>query len=269
MSASLSVSGLRLGYRGQEPVLAVDALELAGRELLCMVGPNGGGKTTLLRCLAGLMPPRAGSVLLDGAPLYGRGALPRRARARQIAVVLTDAVVPAYLRVAELVALGRLPYAGTSRTTADDRRAVARALAQTGAEALADRPVGQLSDGERQRVLVARALAQQPRMLLLDEPAAHLDPPHQTALFVLLRDLIAQEIVDQVLVATHHLHLALHISDRLLLVADGAVCPGSAAELTADGALEHAFLDSGPATGSGHPRLWLDARRGWFVPGSG
>ncbi len=257
----ISARELRLGYRrGPDIVSGIDANIRKG-ELLCIIGPNGGGKTTLLRSLSGLLRPRSGRVLLEGHTLYGRGALDRRRRARTIAVVLTHHVTPAYLRVRELVSLGRLPYRDSPR---DDTMAIDRALDQSGITSLAGRPVGELSDGERQRVMVARALAQEPRILLLDEPAVHLDPPHQSELFLLLRDLAGEEIIESVAIATHQLHLALHFSDRLLLVAGGTVETGSPEEFLRRNRLELAFND-----GTEHHRLALDPHRGWFVPAVG
>mgnify|MGYP001212867543 CR=1 FL=1 len=257
--------GLELAYRGGPTVVVADRLELPDGELVSLVGPNGGGKTTLLRSLAGLLPPRAGTVTIGDRPVYGRRGLSRRDRARLLSVVLTDSVAPAYLRVRELVAMGRLPYQRlVGRESSDDRRAVDRALAQTGTAHLAGRPAGRLSDGERQRVMIARALAQEPEMLLLDEPAAHLDPPHQTALFQLLDTLVRDGIVSTAVIATHHLHLALHFSPRLVLVAGGSVHPGAAADLLESGALEEAFLRDLPPATAAESRL--DPRRGWFVP---
>ena len=108
-------NGLHLGYRSSPAVLRDADAEVRAGELLCIIGPNGGGKTTLVRSLAGLLPPRRGSVQLSGVSLYGRHGLDRRERAQTIAVVLTHTVAPAYLRVHELVELGRLPIpAGTA-----------------------------------------------------------------------------------------------------------------------------------------------------------
>lgn len=261
-SALIAARDLHLGYRSSPEVLRNAQAEVRAGELLCIIGPNGGGKTTLVRSLAGLLPPRNGTVALAGVSLYGRRALDRRERARTIAVVLTHSVAPAYLRVHELVELGRLPYR-RMRTT--DAEVVSRVLAQSGITHLADRPVGELSDGERQRVMVARALAQEPRILLLDEPAVHLDPPHQSELFLLLGGLVREGIIESVAIATHLLHLALYFSDRILLVADGGVVTGTASELLADGRLEAAFAGA-PSAADGSIPLALDAERGWFLP---
>ena len=250
----LEVRDLQVGYPRGPVVLRVDCEALHNDEIVSLVGPNGGGKTTLLRTAAGLLAPRTGSVSMLGDPIYGRGALPRGERARRAAVVLTDSVHAAYLTGRDVVELGRIARPGSR---AEHRVAVERALVFAGARKYAERRLGSLSDGERQRVMLARALAQEPRMLLLDEPAAHLDPPHQTALFQLLRCLIDDGVIAAAAVATHHLHLALHFSDRLFVVNE-TVLAGAPDDLVQSGALAAAFE---PDDG-----VRLDPERGWFVP---
>ncbi|MFW5826838.1 MAG: ABC transporter ATP-binding protein [Alkalispirochaeta sp.] len=263
--APVLIRNVTVSYPGGPTVLTAEKLSIRGGALTSLVGPNGGGKTTLLRCMAGFLPPSSGSVTLSGASVYGRGALSRRRRARILSVVLTDRIAPAYLRVEDLVALGRIPYRSVIGTSdAGNDAAVYHAMEQTEVTHLARRSVGRLSDGERQRVMIARALAQEPQILLLDEPAAHLDPPHQTALFQLLHRLVSEGIVTSAVVATHHLHLALHFSHELVLVGGGAIRTGTPQELLDTGNLERAFLhgfggDEGPI---------LDRTRGWFVPSS-
>ena len=279
--ACIEVQDVELAYRRGPRILRLDEAIVGNGEVVSVVGPNGGGKTTLLRCIAGLMPPRRGSVRLDGRDIYGRGALSRRERARAAAVVLTDVVAPAYLHVDEIVSLGRLPHLSpVRRSNAVEAREVREAMAATGVSHLAGRFVGEVSDGERQRVMIARALAQRPRVLLLDEPAAHLDPPHQTGLFLLLRDLVARGAIRSAVLATHHLHLAMHFSDSLLVVYRGGAQSGTSEELTRTGAIERAFGADAPAMGlspqthtpSGRPTprddLRFDPQRGWFIPRS-
>ncbi len=256
---------LKLSYPGGPPVVSTGVLSIHAGVLTSLVGPNGSGKTTLLRCIAGFLPPTEGSVELAGTPVYGRGALSRRQRARVLSVVLTDRVAPAYLRVEDLVALGRIPYRSLfGAADSQDEHAVRHAMEQTGVTHLSQRTVGRLSDGERQRVMIARALAQGPQILLLDEPAAHLDPPHQTTLFQLLYRLVSEGIVTSAVVATHHLHLALHFSHELILVGGGSVRPGTPQDLLDSGDLERAFLHG---LQGDHAPL-LDRTRGWFIPNS-
>ena len=254
MAPLVEIRDLKVGYPRGPVVLRVDRETLQHGEIVSLVGPNGGGKTTLLRAAAGLLVPRSGMVSMLGDSIYGRGALPRGERARRAAVVLTDAVHAAYLTGRDVVELGRIARPGSQT---EHRAAVERALVFAGAHEYAGRRLGSLSDGERQRVMLARALAQEPRMLLLDEPAAHLDPPHQTALFQLLRCLIDDGVISAAAIATHHLHLALHFSDRLFVV-NRTVFAGVPGELVHSGALAAAFE---PDDG-----VRLDPDRGWFVP---
>ncbi|MFP4302145.1 MAG: ABC transporter ATP-binding protein [Alkalispirochaetaceae bacterium] len=277
MSApTLRVRNLTLRYRKGPVVLELQDAAVPPGELVAMIGPNGGGKTTLLRTMAGLMPPRGGEVLLNRRPLYGSDALSRRERSREIAVVLTGTLAPGYLRVEELVDLGRIPYhgffsRGESRSGEQgriDARAVREAMETVGVDHLAHRRVGSLSDGERQRALIARALAQEPHIMLLDEPAAHLDPPHQTQLFLLLNRLISEGVIASALVATHNIHLALHFATTLFIVADGGVTIGDPCSLLDGGELDRAFLNRTPdgTTSRSHPEVELDRTKGWFIP---
>lgn len=217
---------------GERAVLAgVDALFRAGR-VTVILGANGAGKSSLLKALAGLLPPSRGGVLLADRPV---AALSRRERARLIGYLPQDATVHWNLRARDLVALGRLPHrAPFAAARAADADAVAAALAATETTALADRPVGELSGGERARVLLARVLAGEPRWLLADEPLASLDPAHQIDLLDRLR---ALAVAGQgVVIVLHDLAQAGRIADDVLLLREGqVVAAGPAATvLTAD-----------------------------------
>jgi iron complex transport system ATP-binding protein len=207
---------LRVSLKGREVLRGLDLAAAPGR-LTAVIGRNGAGKTTLLRALAGLVAPHAGTVLIDGTPLGGwdRGPL-----ARALAYLPQERRVHWALTARAVVGLGRLPYqpfgAGES---AADRAAVDAALAAMDVGHLAQRPVPELSGGERARVLVARALAQEPRVLLADEPAAGLDPAHQLALFGHLAALAADGRT--VVVALHDLSLAARFCHAVALVHEG------------------------------------------------
>jgi iron complex transport system ATP-binding protein len=261
----IDVRSATLAYDRYPPVLTEATLSMPGGVLASLIGANGSGKSTLLRALAGFHPPRAGEITADGHPIYGRGALSRRDRARRIAVVLTRFDAPAYLRVHETVALGHEAYIRAGGSEPDRTDDVVRSrLDLCGAGALHDRLLAELSDGERQRVMLARALAQKPRILLLDEPTAHLDPPHQTGVFSILRDLTKTGRVDLVVVATHQIHLALHFSDRVVLFVpspDGIrLLHDSPGAFLASRAIDTAYPDRSDTR--------FDPDRGWFVPES-
>ncbi|GGM91865.1 iron ABC transporter ATP-binding protein [Thermus composti] len=177
------------GIVGPYALKGVD-LRLAPGEWLALLGPNGSGKTTLLRVMAGLLRPRAGSVWLEGKPLWAYGTYQR---GRLLAYLPQNGPYPEGLLVEEVVRLGRLPHLGLWRREGkEDLKAVAWAMAVTGTEGFKGRLLSTLSGGERQRVLLARALAARPRYLLLDEPTTYLDLEHQYALLLLLKDLAAQ-----------------------------------------------------------------------------
>ena len=246
MSALLEAQGLSIGYRagGRQRVLHshLDARIERG-QLICLVGPNGAGKSTLLRTLAGMQPPLAGDVLLEGQPLH---ALPAEARARRIAVVLTAPVDVDYMTAWEIAALGRYPHTGISGRLGDhDRERVAWALHAAGAEALTNRPLRALSDGERQKVMIARGLAQEPAVLLLDEPTAFLDLTHRAEMMRLLRSLARAGAHGQplgVLLSTHELDLSLRSADQMwLLQAGEPLRTGSPESLRESGAFRAAF----------------------------
>ena len=242
MTPRLATANLAVGY-GRRIVLQGLDLTVPGGTLVCLVGANGAGKSTLLRTLAGLQPPLAGEVRLDGAPL---AALAPTERARKLAVVLTERVSAGALDVYSLVALGRHPWTGRLGTLEPaDRAAVAAALDTVGIAALAARRFDELSDGERQKTLLARALAQQPSILLLDEPASFLDVPRQMELIQLLRGLTRGE-GRAVVLSTHHVDLALRSADVLwLLGADGVAHCGAPEDLPLTGVVQAAF--AGPA----------------------
>lgn len=245
-AGGLELRGVAVGYRrrGRRPdrttTVAEGLVATARRgELTVLLGPNGSGKSTLLRTLAGLQPSLAGQVLFDGQDLTGLAA---DELARRVAVVLTDRVDAGLLSARELAGLGRTPHLGfAGRLGARDHEVVAWALAAVGAGALADRPAGELSDGERQRVLTARALAQEPSLLVLDEPTAFLDVPSRVGLVELLRRL-ADERDLAVLMSTHDLELALRVADRVwLLGRDHRLTSGTPEQLALSGLIADTF----------------------------
>ncbi|MBP2381266.1 ABC transporter ATP-binding protein [Brachybacterium sacelli] len=214
---------------GGRPVLRGVDVSIAEGEVVGLVGPNGGGKTTALRILHRALAPDAGEVLLEGRDL---GSYPGRERARRIAVMAQEITGEVPLSVADVVLLGRVPHAGAfGSTTEEDLRIATEALEHSGALHLARREFGLLSGGEKQRVLIARALAQQPRVLLMDEPTNHLDIGSQHHVLQIVR-----EQGPATLVVLHDLNLAARYCDRVLVLTDGIVrADGPPAEaLTAD-----------------------------------
>jgi len=251
----LETRNLDIGYkrRGHRTAVASDiSVCLQGGELVCLIGPNGVGKSTLIRTLAGMQPPLSGQVMLGGVEVQRLSA---EDLARQLSVVLTDRVDAGMLSAYALVALGRHPYTDWSgKLTPHDEEVVRWAMDQVGAASLAARSVSELSDGERQKVMIARALAQEPRLMILDEPTAFLDLPHRLEVMRLLQ-VLARSGERAILLSTHDLDLALRTADRIwLLSPDGRLLQGAPEDLVIDGVLERAFGNDGiefdPTSGS-------------------
>jgi iron complex transport system ATP-binding protein len=214
------VAGYPLAHGGRREVLRGLDLALRRGEMVALLGTNGSGKTTLLRTFAGTLAPDGGSVTFDGREI---ATWRRDALARRIAVLPQQVDLPAGFRVAELVAMGRAPHAQRLfASTADDERAIARALLDADAADLADRPAEELSGGERQRLLVAMALAQEPDLLLLDEPTLHLDLAHQVSLLAAIRRMRDQRGLT-VLAVLHDLNLAAAFAPRVAVLDQGRV----------------------------------------------
>ncbi|HNW95840.1 MAG TPA: ABC transporter ATP-binding protein [Anaerolineaceae bacterium] len=239
----LSACDLQIGFQPSRVSRKVVAsglnLDLHGGEFVCLAGPNGVGKSTLLRTLTRLQPALGGEVRLSGRPLREYSS---KELAGLVSVVLTGQVEVNAMRVRELVGLGRFPHTGIfDSRSQEDERAVENALALTDVSQLADRFVQELSDGERQRVMIARALAQEPLLLVLDEPTAFLDLPGRISIMHLLRDL-ARGRGQAVLTSTHDLDLAMRSADRIWLMnRGGSIAQGSPEDLVLSGQFGHTF----------------------------
>ncbi len=216
----LEISGLKIGFyaNGKEKVI-VDrlSLDLDGGRFVCLIGPNGIGKTTLLRTLCGLHPPLAGEIRIGGEDL---NLLSHGERAKKMAVVLTEKVSVGNMSVFSLVSMGRQPYTNfMGRLTDVDIEKAHWALEMVGASLLKERVFNELSDGESQKVLIARALAQDPDLLILDEPTNFLDVSNRVEVMMLLKKL-SRETKKTILLSTHDLDIATKTADRIWLMTD-------------------------------------------------
>jgi iron complex transport system ATP-binding protein len=216
--------------------------------LVGLVGPNGAGKTTLLRTINGVLAPDRGSVRVDGRDVT---ALDSRATSRLVATVPQSTASTFEFPVRRIVEMGRTPHVGRFGTrTAADREAVAAAMARAAVDHLADRPVTEVSGGERQRVFLARALAQDTPVLLLDEPTSDLDVNHQVRTLDLVADLVDEGRT--VVAAIHDLDLAARYCDELRLLHEGRIrAAGPPDSVLTDATVEAAF--GARATVTTHP----------------
>ncbi len=213
---SLEGQKLTIGYPDRVVGTGLD-VKLEKGEVLALLGPNGGGKTTLLKTLLGLLSPKAGEVRLDGAALSSRSV---RERAREIAYVPQTHIATFAFSVETVVLMGRAAHGDLfARPTSRDRMVAMAILERLGIVQLAQRPYTMISGGERQLVLLARALAQEPKFIVLDEPTANLDFGNQGKVMREIRALAASGL--GVLFTTHDPNHALRAADRAYLLRDG------------------------------------------------
>jgi iron complex transport system ATP-binding protein len=220
----LKTEAVTLAYDAT-PIIDGLTVEVPTGTITALVGPNGCGKSTLLRGLARLLKPRGGSVLLDGKAIH---SIPTHDLAKQLGILPQGPVAPEGLTVRELVAQGRYPHqAWFQQWSTDDEQAVVNALALTGTDALADRPVDALSGGQRQRAWIAMTLAQETSIILLDEPTTFLDLSHQIEVLHLLEQLNRAEGRTIVMVV-HDLNHATRHAQHIIALRQGAVVAAGA-----------------------------------------
>lgn len=214
---------VHVGY-GSHVLFQNLTIELPCGELTCLMGPNGCGKSSLMRVMSGL---QSSNIAI-------------KPRAKSMAVVLTENTKPPHLTVWEAVALGRYPYLDWSiRFSEEDKKIISESISKTGIENLKDKELARLSDGQFQLVMIARALAQQTPYLLLDEPTSHLDLNHRVEVMTLLRRVAGEG--KGILMATHELDLALQMADKIWLADEKKIVTGIPEDLVLSGLFDKVF----------------------------
>ena len=215
----IHLDNINAGYAGRLMLQDI-AVHIAAGEFVGLIGPNGSGKTTLLRVISGTLPVRRGEVWLRGRRLRD---MSRRDVAKIVAYLLQDHAPTLAFSVREVVLMGRSPHLPRfGRESERDLAIAGQAMDRAGVSHIADRPITEISGGERQRAFIAMCLAQEPQAVLLDEPTSHLDIGHQLSILNLVRNLSRQTRLTVVAVF-HDLNLAAEYCDRLVLLNQGRV----------------------------------------------
>ncbi|WP_299059614.1 ABC transporter ATP-binding protein [uncultured Polaribacter sp.] len=237
----ISTESLTIGYQHKKQdkiVLSNINFSIKKGELVCVLGKNGIGKSTLLRTLSKVQKPISGHINLEGKKLshYKENEL-----SKKLSLVLTERLPESQLTVYELIALGRQPHTNWLDTiTANDTKKIELAISQTDIFHLKDKRFYELSDGQLQRVLIARALAQDTEVIILDEPTAHLDMHQTLNIFELLKKL-ALETKKTIIISSHEINIALKMADKIVLLKENEMQFGTTDNLSKANAFDNLF----------------------------
>lgn len=280
-SAVMEVLNLSAGY-GPNALFENLNLNIHQGELICFMGPNGVGKSTLIKTLGGLLAPLAGTIVFNSGSIL---------KEQLISLVLTDPIRAAHMTVYDLIVFGRYPYLDWRLSlTPHDKELIERAIGLVRIDHLRNATIDKLSDGQKQMAMIARALAQDTPVIILDEPTAHLDLNNRVEIMRLLKDL-TRSMNKAILLATHELDLALQTADIIWLTGNRKnIITGIPEDLVMQGVFDEIFQFKGfdlktgkvqheifrrlsiDLEGEGHPYLWtrnLLERNGFAVSPSG
>ncbi|MFY0627510.1 MAG: ABC transporter ATP-binding protein [Reichenbachiella sp.] len=234
----LSTHSLSIGYQSKILLENINLTLEKGR-LICLLGQNGVGKSTLLRTLSNIQAPLRGTICIEG---NGFKEITRNELARKIGIVTTERIGVSNMSVRNLVALGRFPYTDWwGKEKKEDELAINQAIEICKINYLENSKLGELSDGQYQKAMVARVLAQDTEIILLDEPTAHLDIVNRFEIFKLLAE-IKKEKNKAILVSTHELDLSIKYADDLWLMDyNRPIICGSTKEVVESGAIQEIF----------------------------
>jgi len=237
----LRTEDLTIGYRNKKKKIVIASnlnLSLPTGKLVCVLGKNGIGKSTLLRTITKVQPKLSGKIFLGGREIE---QISNAELSKKMSLVLTERAPENNLTVYELIALGRQPYTNWIGTlTEEDHKLIELAINQTNINDLAPKKHYELSDGQLQKVMIARALSQNTEMITLDEPTAHLDIHNKIEIFKLLKKLTI-ELNKTILISTHEIHIALQLADELWLMKQAEIVSGKTSDLVANKSVANLF----------------------------
>jgi iron complex transport system ATP-binding protein len=239
----IEIKNFSIGYRSRKKKITFLQndlnLNLFRGDLVCLIGPNGCGKSTFIRSMASLQQPLKGDIFMNGISIRTMSA---KRRSEFFSVVLTERTAVDGITVAEIVALGRYQSSSWLGTlNKSDREKVVWAIEQVGMQGFEERMYGTLSDGEKQRTFIAKALSSDAPVMLLDEPTSHLDIPNRVEVITLLQRL-TREFGHSVILSTHDLDLALQMADEIWLMIPGkGIFAATPEELMHSGNLDEVF----------------------------
>lgn len=213
MKQILNIQNLYIGYK--QAIQKDISASLYPGQFICLIGPNGIGKSTLLKTISGIIAPLKGHINIDDKALKD---LNHKSLSRLISLVLTDHIESYHLKAIDIISMGRYPHTGFwGKLSNNDQEIIEKVIHQIGIQPLSQRYFSELSDGEKQKVMIAKALVQEAPLMLLDEPTAFLDFPTKAGLLVLLRKLAKQNQMG-IILSTHDIELALKTADQIWLL---------------------------------------------------
>lgn len=237
MNAILEIENLSIGFK--KTIASNITASMQPGSMTALMGVNGAGKSCLLKTISHLIDLQSGLIKINGKNINNYSTLEF---SQIVSLVLTEKFHVDFLRVDELIALGRSPYTGwIGELRPEDEEIISQVMKQIGLDHLREKFFSELSDGQKQKVLIARALAQNPKLLILDEPTTYLDIPSKIDLIKLLKKIAIENQV-AILMSTHDLELIKDYADQIWLMGiDGSFSKGSPAELSSSGLLKKHF----------------------------